>query len=95
MSPVPPWRWREGQNVADYARLPGGAKSDDMAVSNELVSRVNGQAVITGMLALHKPDGGFDGVVAISLDTHWIDYMMRASNLPKARWWRCSTEAAR
>ncbi len=46
-------------------------------------AKVNGQPVITGMLALHKPDGSFDGVVAISLDTHWIDYMMRASSLPK------------
>ena len=35
------------------------------------------------MLALHKPDGSFDGTVAIALDVHWIDYMMRAANLPK------------
>lgn len=72
-----------GQNVADYDVFQAAQKSDDMAVSNELVSQVSGQRAITGMLALHKPDGGFDGVVAISLDTHWIDYMMRASNLPK------------
>jgi two-component sensor histidine kinase len=72
-----------GQNVAGYAVFKAAQKSDDMAVSNELVSKVNGQSVITGMLALHKPDGSFDGVVAIALDTHWIDYMMRASNLPK------------
>jgi two-component sensor histidine kinase len=72
-----------GQNVSDYEVFRAAKKSDDMAVSNELVSKVNGQPVITGMLALHKPDGSFDGVVAIALDTHWIDYMMRASNLPK------------
>lgn len=72
-----------GQNVADYDVFQAARKSDDMVVSNELVSKVSGQPVITGMLALHKPDGGFDGVVAISLDTHWIDYMMRASNLPR------------
>lgn len=72
-----------GLNVADYDVFQAARKSDDMVVSNELVSKVTGQPVITGMLALHKPDGGFDGVVAISLDTHWIDYMMRASNLPK------------
>lgn len=72
-----------GQNVADYDVFQAARKSDDMVVSNELVSKVSGQPVITGMLALHKPDGSFDGVVAISLDTHWIDYMMRASNLPR------------
>jgi len=52
-------------------------------VSDELNSRVTGQPVIGAMLALHKPDGSFDGTVAISLDVHWIDYMMRAANLPK------------
>ena len=39
--------------------------------------------IIGGLLALHKSDGSFDGAVAISLDVHWIDYMMRTSNLPK------------
>lgn len=72
-----------GLNVADYDVFKAARKSDAMVVSNELVSKVSGQRVITGMLAQHKPDGSFDGVVAIALDTHWIDYMMRASNLPK------------
>lgn len=72
-----------GLNVADYDVFKAARKSDAMVVSNELVSKVSGQRVITGMLAQHKADGSFDGVVAIALDTHWIDYMMRASNLPK------------
>jgi two-component sensor histidine kinase len=33
------------------------------------------------MLALRKADGSFDGAVAISLDIHWIDYVIRAANL--------------
>jgi two-component sensor histidine kinase len=39
--------------------------------------------MIVAMLAQHKADGGFDGAVAIALDTHWIDYMLRAASLPK------------
>lgn len=72
-----------GQSVKDYAVFAEAQKIDGMAVSNELISRVTGQPVIGGMLALHKPDGSFDGTVAIALDVHWIDYMMRSANLPK------------
>src|SRR3984957_10354366 len=72
-----------GLNVKDYAVFQAARKTDAMAVSNELTSRVTGQRVIGAMLALHKPDGSFDGTVAIALDVHWIDYMMRAANLPK------------
>jgi two-component sensor histidine kinase len=72
-----------GLNVSNYAVFQQAKKSPEMAVSNEMVSRVTGDRVIGGMLALHKQDGSFDGVVAISLDVHWIDYMMRTANLPK------------
>jgi two-component sensor histidine kinase len=72
-----------GLNVSDYKVFQDARKTSQMTVSNELTSRVTGQPVIGAMLALHKPDGSFDGTVAISLDVHWIDYMMRASQLPK------------
>ena len=72
-----------GLSVKEYAVFKEAQKSDGMVVSNELINRVTGQPVIGGMLALRKPDGTFDGAVAISLDVHWIDYMMRAANLPK------------
>ena len=72
-----------GLNVKDSAVFQAAQKTDAMTVSNELTSKVTGQPVIGAMLALHKPDGSFDGTVAISLDVHWIDYMMRAANLPK------------
>lgn len=72
-----------GLNVSDYNLFQASRKTNQMTVSSELTSRVTGQPVIGAMLALHKPDGRFDGTVAISLDVHWIDYMMRASQLPK------------
>jgi len=72
-----------GLNVSSSAVFQQARRSPEMAVSNEMVSQVTGDRVIGGMLALHKPDGAFDGVVAISLDVHWIDYMMRTANLQK------------
>ena len=71
-----------GLNASSYDVFQAAKRSPEMAVSNEMVSQVTGDRVIGGMLALHKPDGSFDGVVAISLDVHWIDYMMRTANLP-------------
>jgi two-component sensor histidine kinase len=73
----------KGLSVGDYAVFRAAQKTSGMAVSNELISRVTGQRVIGAMLALQKADGSFDGTVAITLDVHWIDYMMRAAKLPK------------
>jgi two-component sensor histidine kinase len=72
-----------GLDVKESAVFQAARKTGAMIVSNEVTSRVTGQPVIGAMLALHKPDGSFDGTVAISLDVHWIDYMMRAAKLPK------------
>jgi two-component sensor histidine kinase len=72
-----------GLSMKEYAVFKDAQKAEGMVVSNELINRVTGQPVIGGMLALRKPDGSFDGTIAISLDVHWIDYMMRAANLPK------------
>jgi len=52
-------------------------------VSGEIKSRVTGQNVIGALLPLRKADGSFNGTVGIALDVHWIDYMLRASSLPK------------
>ena len=72
-----------GLSVKEYAVFKEAQKTDGMVVSNELINRITGQPVIGGMLALRKPDGTFDGTVAISLDVHWIDYMLHAANLPR------------
>lgn len=71
-----------GQNVANDTVFKAIKSSMSMQVSNELTSPVTGQKEILAMLALHNPDGSFDGAVAISLDVHWIDFMLRSSNLP-------------
>ena len=47
--------------------------------------------MIGSQLPLHKPDGSFDGSVAITLDVQWFDYLLRAaSRAAQARWSRCS-----
>jgi two-component sensor histidine kinase len=73
----------KGLNVEKMDIFQQSRTTAAMTVSREIISQVTGQPVIGAMLALRKPDGSFDGTVAIALDTHWIDYMIRASNLPK------------
>jgi two-component sensor histidine kinase len=73
----------KGLNVADYPVFRAAPKTPAMTVSNEMTSKVTGQRVIEAMLALTKADGSFDGAVGITLDAHWMDYMMRAATLPK------------
>jgi len=58
-------------------------KTAYMTVSGEIHSPVTNRPVIGAMLALHKPDGSFNGTVCIALDVHWIDYMLHSSELPR------------
>ena len=57
-------------------------KTDGLVVSPLLVSRVTGLKVIGSQIALHKPDGSFDGTVGITLDLHWFDYLLREHPAP-------------
>jgi len=73
----------KGLNVADMAIFQRARKAGALVVSGELKSRVTGQNVIGALLPLRKADGSFNGTVGIALDVHWIDYMLRASTLPR------------
>jgi len=57
-------------------------KSDGLVVSPLLVSRATGLKVIGSQIALHKPDGSFDGTLAITLDLHWFDYLLHEHPVP-------------
>jgi two-component sensor histidine kinase len=71
-----------GLNVADQDVFRRARTSENLVVSGETRSRVTGQNVIGALLPLRNPDGAFDGALAITLDVHWIDYMLRATTLP-------------
>jgi two-component sensor histidine kinase len=73
----------KGLNVSGYDIFRNARNTTAMTVSGQLQSPVINRPVIGAMIALHRPDGGFDGTMAIALDVHWIDYMLRAGALPK------------
>ncbi len=73
----------KGLVISDNEVFQRATKATGLVVSSETRSRVTGQNVIGAVLPMRKPDGSFNGVVGISLDVHWIDYMLRASTLPK------------
>lgn len=74
----------KGLNVSDMEIFQRArtSKGGAMVVSGEMQSRVTGQNVIGALLPLQAPQGSFNGTIGIALDVHWIDYMLRASNLP-------------
>jgi two-component sensor histidine kinase len=73
----------KGLDASGYDIFQRARTTAYMTVSGELQSQVINRPVIGAMLALHKPDGRFDGTVAIVLDVHWLDYMLRSSELPR------------
>jgi len=73
----------KGLTISDMDVFQRARKAEGLVVSGEIRSRVTGQNVIDAMLPLKKPDGGFNGTIGIALDVHWIDYMLRASTLPR------------
>ena len=69
-------------NIRDVPVFQQAQKTNAMVVSTLLKSRATGQDVIGSELALHKADGSFDGTVAITLDLHWFDYLLKQQSIP-------------
>jgi two-component sensor histidine kinase len=72
----------KGINIKSQGAFLQAQKSDGLVVSPLLVSRATGLKVIGSQIALHKSDGSFDGTVAITLDLHWFDYLLRQHAVP-------------
>jgi two-component sensor histidine kinase len=47
------------------------------------ISPITHGIVIGGVLPLRTPDGAFDGTLNIALDVQWLDFMLRAQELPR------------
>jgi hypothetical protein len=72
----------KGINIKSQGAFLQAQKSDGLVVSPLLVSRATGLKVIGSQIALHKSDGSFDGTLAITLDLHWFDYLLRLHPVP-------------
>jgi two-component sensor histidine kinase len=73
----------KGVNTAEDEYFRRVRTAAGMVVTNEVKSRATGRNVVGALLPLHRADGSFNGAVGIALDIPWIDYMLRASALPK------------
>ncbi len=71
-----------GRDVAGRAVFQRARTSNDFVVSEQIESPINDHPVIAGMLPMHNATG-FDGTIAIAIDVRWLDYMVRAKQLPK------------
>jgi two-component sensor histidine kinase len=73
----------KGRHVGDMAVFQAARQSGGFVVSGQIHSAILNRPIITGMLPLHDRQGHFEGVVSIVLELHWLDFMVRAHNLPK------------
>ena len=71
-----------GVNIASLPVFEATKTSDNFVVSRQIFSPVLGRPVLVAMLALRGANGVYDGAVSIVLDIRWLDYMLRARDLP-------------
>jgi two-component sensor histidine kinase len=71
-----------GRNVRMREVWRRAKASTDFTLSEQITSQTTNRPVIVGMLPLYNAKG-FDGVIAITIDVRWLDYMVHAKRLPE------------
>jgi len=51
-------------------------------ITPQVYSNVSQRNVLAGVLPLQKPGGGFDGVLALTLDVSWLDVLLHTRPIP-------------
>ena len=73
----------KGINVAKLPIFATVKAAKGVVVGTRSISLASGRPVVGTQLPLHKPDGSFDGSIAITLDAQWFGDLLRAHPLPK------------
>ncbi len=66
--------------VADWKKF---RNATNFVVSGALISRNTNRPVLTGLLPLRDANGRFTGALSIGIDTRWLDFMLKAKELPQ------------
>jgi two-component sensor histidine kinase len=70
-----------GRDASDRPVWKRAIAGDGFALSERIVSPLTNHPVISGMLPL-RTKGKLDGVIAVTIDVRWLDYMVNNSQLP-------------
>ena len=70
----------KGRNAASRPIFQRARGAGGFVVSGQMQSVVLHKPVIAGMLPLRDARGNFDGVLAITLDIHWLDLLVQAQS---------------
>ena len=73
----------KGISIAKLPIFDAVKTAKGVVVGTRSISQASGRPVVGTQLPLLKPDGSFDGSIAITLDVQWFDYLMHAHPLPK------------
>lgn len=71
-----------GMRIGNLALFKTAKATMAYAVSNEMQSQVTHGPVIGAMLPLRDSRGNFNGAVAAGINALWLDFILRARNLP-------------
>lgn len=72
----------KGMRIGNLALFKSAKSTMTYAVSSEMQSQVTHGPVIGAMLPLRDAHGNFDGAVAAGVNAVWLDFILRARNLP-------------
>lgn len=70
-------------NVRGLALFQAAKRTMSFSVSGQITSPVTGKPVIAAMLPLRDSAGHFSGTVGVAVNVLWLDYILKARNLPK------------
>jgi two-component sensor histidine kinase len=73
----------KGINIAKVPIFGAVRTAKGVVVGTRTVSLASGRPVVGTQLPILKPDGSFDGSLAITLDVQWFGYLLRAHPLPR------------
>jgi len=68
---------------ADPSLFSEAKRTMTFAVSGQIMSPVVHKPLIAGMLPLHDAKGKFAGGLLVGISPRWLDYILKARNLPK------------
>lgn len=70
-------------NISDKPYWDQARKSSGFFMTTPAVGRVSQQMVMGGVLPIRSEAGAFDGILAIAVDLRWLDFTLRAKQLPE------------
>lgn len=72
-----------GRSMADRPAWRAVQQASNFIVTGQMSTGLAHQPAVAGILPLRTPAGQFSGALAIEIDVRWLDFMLKAKQLPQ------------